>query len=86
MTALRRREFIAGIGSAAAWPLTARTQQQAVPVIGFLNAAASGASSQQIAAFHDGLMVSGYVEGQNVSVEYRWAGGQYDRHRHWRLI
>jgi putative tryptophan/tyrosine transport system substrate-binding protein len=76
---MRRREFIAGLGSAAAWPLTARAQQTTMPVIGFLNAASPGPLRQQIAAFHDGLKVSGYVEGQNVTVEYRWAEGQYDR-------
>jgi putative tryptophan/tyrosine transport system substrate-binding protein len=76
---MRRREFIAGLGSAAAWPVVARAQPAAMPVVGFLNAASSGPLRQQIAAFHEGLKVSGYVEGQNVAVEYRWAEGQYDR-------
>jgi putative tryptophan/tyrosine transport system substrate-binding protein len=60
-------------------PLAAHAQQPALPVIGFLNAASPGPLRQQIAAFHEGLKESGYVEGQNVAVEYRWAEGQYDR-------
>jgi putative tryptophan/tyrosine transport system substrate-binding protein len=76
---MKRREFITLLGSATAWPLTARGQQPTVPVIGFLNAGSPGPWRQQIAAFHEGLKESGYVEGQNVAVEYRWAEGQYDR-------
>ena len=77
---IRRREFMATLGGAAvAWPLAARAQQPAMPVVGFLNAASPGPLRQQIAAFHEGLKESGYVEGQNVAVEYRWAEGQYDR-------
>src|SRR5215813_11778141 len=77
---MRRREFIRLFSSAAvAWPLAARAQQAAMPVVGFLNAASPGPVRQQTVAFLTGLKESGYVEGQNVTVEYRWAEGQYDR-------
>jgi putative ABC transport system substrate-binding protein len=76
---MRRREFIAGVGSAAAWPLTARGQQPAIPVIGYLGAQADDDYKNRIAQFLQGLKEIGYVEGQNVAVEYRWAENQYDR-------
>jgi putative ABC transport system substrate-binding protein len=75
---IRRRELIAMLGGAAAWPLAARAQH-GMPVIGFLGAGASGPSRPQVAAFHVGLKETGYVEGQNVAIEYRWADGQYNR-------
>jgi putative ABC transport system substrate-binding protein len=74
---VRRREFIALAG--AAWPLAARAQVPARPVVGFLNAASPGPLRAQVAAFLDGLRQSGYIEGKNLAVEYRWAEGQYDR-------
>jgi putative ABC transport system substrate-binding protein len=76
---VRRREFIALAGAAAAWPLAARAQVPARPVVGFLNAASPGPLRAQVAAFLDGLRQSGYIEGKNLAVEYRWAEGQYDR-------
>ena len=76
---MKRREFIVGLGGAAAWTVVARAQQPPMPVIGFLNAASPGPLRQQIAAFGEGLKESGYLEGQNVAVEYRWAEGQYNR-------
>jgi putative ABC transport system substrate-binding protein len=77
---IRRREFIAGLGSAAAWPVVARAQQAAVPVIGLLSFQSAEVDSKVITVtFFQGLRETGYVEGQNVAVEYRYAQNQFDR-------
>src|SRR5262245_48848027 len=78
---MRRRDFIKAIvGSATAWPLTAHAQQAPNrPVIGFLNSGLPGGYAPFAAAFRRGLAEAGFVEGQNVRIEYRWAEGQYDR-------
>jgi putative tryptophan/tyrosine transport system substrate-binding protein len=74
---MRRRESIAGIGSAAAWPLAVRAQQPAMSVVGFVHPASADAGL--VAAFRKGLGETGYVEGRNVTVEYHYLEGQYDR-------
>jgi putative ABC transport system substrate-binding protein len=77
---MRRREFnICFGGAAVAWPLRARAQQTALPVVGFVRDGSADASVRFVAAFHKGLNETGYVEGQNVTVEYHWLEGQYDR-------
>jgi putative tryptophan/tyrosine transport system substrate-binding protein len=77
---MKRREFITMVGGAAVvWPIAARAQQPAMPVIGFLSGRTAGESSSVVAVFHHALKQGGYVEGQNVTIEYRWAEGRYDR-------
>jgi putative tryptophan/tyrosine transport system substrate-binding protein len=75
---IRRRDFIAGLG-AAAWPAVARAQQQTLPVVGFINASTAEASANKAAAFRKGLTEAGYIDGQNVTIEYHWLEGQFDR-------
>ena len=73
---IRRREFIMLLGGAAAWPVASRAQQGAMPVVGFLDSGSAVAFAARVAAFRS---ETGYVEGQNAAIEYRWADGQYDR-------
>jgi putative ABC transport system substrate-binding protein len=76
---MRRREFITLLGGATAWPLAAVAQQSALPVVAFVRDGSPEANARYVAAFRKGLNESGYVEGQNVTVEYHWLEGQYDR-------
>src|SRR5262249_47560075 len=76
---MRRREFIAFVGAVSAWSMAARAQQGPFPVIGFLNSGSAEAFQSLAGASRQGLSESGYVEGQNLEVEYRWAGGDYKK-------
>jgi putative tryptophan/tyrosine transport system substrate-binding protein len=74
---VRRREFTTLLGGAVAWPLAARAQQPAMPVVGLLSSGSPNALADFVAAFHSGLNEAGYVEHRNVGIDYRWAEGQY---------
>jgi putative tryptophan/tyrosine transport system substrate-binding protein len=74
-----RRKLLATLGGAAAWPLAARAQQPAMPVIGFLSSRSPGESAPDVAEFRQGLAQVGYVENQTVAIEYRWAENRYER-------
>ena len=76
---MRRREFLTVLSGAATWPVVARAEQSAMPVIGFLSSRSREESDRVLPAFHRGLAEAGYADGQNVVIEYRWALGHYDR-------
>ncbi len=76
---MKRREFLSALAGTAVWPIAARAQQPAMPVIGFLHQGSPDQNVERVAAFRKGLGQAGFVEGQNVGIEFRWAGGQFDR-------
>ncbi|HEY4861816.1 MAG TPA: ABC transporter substrate-binding protein, partial [Xanthobacteraceae bacterium] len=75
---MRRRDFMALLGAAATWPFAARAQQTAMPVIGFMSGRSTADSGYLAEAFRQGLRDTGYVEGESIAIEYRWANGDYD--------
>ena len=75
---MRRRAFIAGLGGAAAWPLVARAQQAAMPVIGYVGTS-QGSVDERLVVFREGLAEMGFTDGQNVAIEYRWTDGHLER-------
>jgi putative tryptophan/tyrosine transport system substrate-binding protein len=79
MSDMRRRQFIALLGGASAWPLAARAQQTSVPVIGFLGPGSAQSDAYRVTAFRQGLSQAGLVDGQNFTLDYRWADSHYDR-------
>jgi putative tryptophan/tyrosine transport system substrate-binding protein len=76
---IRRRQFVAALGGAASWPLAARAQQPAMPMIGYPHSGSLAPYAHLVAAFHQGLKEMGYIEGRYVAIEYRWGEGHYDR-------